>query len=106
MQETMSNQEIEFMEQELLPKHAQDIELQLYTTQERGWPQHNFTIDNLVTGIHHNKYTYTGSNYSEADVLDFIKNREIKLHGWWNNVSKYSFGKIRTGIMQERSPVG
>ena len=54
--------------------------LQFYTTQERGLSQDNFTIGNLVTGIHHNKYkyTYTDSYYSEADILDFMKNRKNK----------------------------
>ncbi len=36
VEETTINQEIESMEQEQLPKHAQDTELQFCTTQEDG----------------------------------------------------------------------
>ncbi len=50
------DKEIENMEHEILPREAKDIGLKFFTTINRGWPQDNFTIDDLINRIKHKKY--------------------------------------------------
>lgn len=99
--------EIKRMEEELFPTEAADIDLQFFTTEEKGWPQRNFSLDDLIKGIYQSKYKYTYADirYTEEDVLDFIKNGEIKLSKCWNSVGKDTYRKIRNGLLQERSPL-
>ncbi len=101
------NKVLEEMEEEILPKEAKEIGLQFYTTEEKGWPQKNFTIETLITGIQNNKFkfTYTDNKFTEEQVLNMIKGGEFLLRECWNQVEKDTFRKIRSGIIQERSPI-
>ena len=100
------DKEIESMESDILPKRARDIGLQFFTTEERGWPQGKFTLEDLTTGIYHNKYkfTFTDNNYSEENVLELIKNEDNLLKECWNTIEIDTFRKTRPGCIQERSP--
>ncbi len=94
------------MEENLLPKES-EIGLKFYTTQEKGCPQDNFTVDDLLQGIKHNKYKWTYDNviYTEEQILEGIKDGSIKLKDCWNNYDKDLFRKIRPCCKEERSPL-
>ncbi len=88
-------------------KTAKEVGLNLYTPQERGWPEKEFTVESLVTGLRKNtyKYTYDNKNYNEEEVLQMILTGNIKLRNCWHTVENDQFRKIRSGQLQERSPI-
>ncbi len=101
------NNEIEQMEEQLLPKKDKEIGLQVFTPESRGWPRKNFTLEELVRGFNNQtyKYTYTDSKYTEEQVMDMIRNGDITMHTCWNIVGSDAFRKIRSGLEKERSPL-
>ena len=105
--EVQIDRELEEMEQEIQPKDSKEIGLQIFTTDERGWPTENFTIDDLITGINHNiyKYTFTDNRFSEEQVMKLIKNSDMSLRSCWNMIGKDVFRKIRNGFLKDRSPI-
>jgi len=88
-------------------REAKEIGLQLYTIKERGWPKNNFSTEDLLNCIQHNtyKWTYININYTEDQVLQLIKKGSIKLKDCWNTIDKDAFRKIRSGLIQDRSPL-
>ncbi len=85
---------------------SKDIGLEFFTTKEKGWPA-NFSTEELVKGIQHNKYKfkYTCDKLSEEQVLRKTGRGEINLSNCWYSVEDDEFRKIRSGLIQERSPV-
>lgn len=104
---TAKDKEIQSMEEEILPKEASDIGLTIYTPKERGWPQERFTFEELINGINSNKYKYiyTDSRYTEEEVLNMIKHDRIMLKHCWTIAENDNFRKIRSGLLEERSPL-
>ena len=99
-------QELGDMEEELLTIKAKDIGLEIYTPEDKGWPE-NFTHQDLVNGLHNNrfKYTYKDERYKENEIIEMIAKGKIDLHHCWNIIGRDMFRKIRTGIDKERSPI-
>ncbi len=88
-------------------KTAKEVGLNLYTPQERGWPEKEFTVESLVTGLRKNTYKYTNDNknYNDEEVLQMILTGNVKLKNCWNTAENDQFRKITPGQLQERSPI-
>lgn len=87
-------------------RDAGELGLQFYTTKSRGWPQ-NFSCEELIKGIQSNKFkwTYTDKKYTEEQVLRKTQKGEINLSKCWFAVETDEYRKIRSGLVQERSPM-
>ncbi len=79
----------------------------MYTSQERGWPKETFTTGDLIRSLESRKYkwTYTDSKMTEEEVIRLIKNSDIELRGCWNVIEAGPFRKLRSGLVEERSPM-
>lgn len=99
--------EIGKLEQLIYPLEAKNIGLQFFTSRDRGWPERNFTVKDLIQGMRQNKFkwTYNESKFSEEKIMDMIIKEEIDLNNCWNIVEKDNFRKIRSGLQQDRSPL-
>ncbi len=98
---------LEEMERELLPTcEDKDVGLQLYVSEDRGWPDKYFTVPDLIKGISNNiyKWTYTKHSITEQEMFTILSENKLKLKQCWNTVEKSMFKKIRSGLQQERSP--
>jgi len=86
---------------------GKDIGLQIFTSQDKGWPTGNFTVTDLMHGIENKefKWTYGEQTISADDVLNMIKNSTVDLKGCWRVVDRGTFRKIRSGLAESRSPL-
>ncbi len=98
--------EISEAEKTETPMEAKDIDLHIYTSKETGWPKKNITAEDLVKGFQHNKYKYTyrDHKYTENQIINMIKNKEITLKECWYVKDNDVFRKIRTGNLADKSP--
>lgn len=105
MQELVSiDKELDAME-EILPNDSNELGLKFFTSNNKGWPN-NFTRDDLLNGITHNiyKWTYENTRYSEQ-ILQLTEKGEIALKGCLHTIDKDLYRKIRSGCIQDRSPL-
>lgn len=99
---------LEQMENEILDQYeGKDLGIQIYVSEEVGWPQGNFNERDLIMGINKNiyKWTYTTKEIEEDQIIRMIKERTINLRGCFTAVDKTFFRKIRNGLQAERSPL-
>ena len=99
--------DIQEMEEQVMPQHASELGLNFYTIKEKGWPQGTFTREDLLRGINKGQFKWTCSNNetNEREIIQLIKENKIVLNKCWNTVDKDVFRKIRCGIVMERSPL-
>ena len=50
------------------------------------------------------KWTYKNKNYQENEVLNSMKKDEINLTGCLKEIDDYQFNKIRSGLIQDKTP--
>ena len=100
-------QELKDMEEQILPVNAIDIGLVFYTTKKQGWPKLAFTREDLLKGIHtgYYKWTCTSRAYDERELFHRISNQGLVLESCWNVVESDIFRKIRSGFIENRSPI-
>ncbi len=85
---------------------AKDLGLEFYTSKETGWSE-NFSTEELVKGIYSNKYEYkfTNKRFTEEQVLKKTQRGEINISDSFSALENYEYRKIRSGLVQERSPI-
>ncbi len=100
------DEELENLEEQILPLLASDIGLTFYTSKDKGWPQEIFTRDILLKGVDKGIYKWTceSGTYTEIELLRRVKDKSIILDRCWSTVEGDVFRKIRSGITEERSP--
>ncbi len=94
-------------EKEFLPTcTANEFELNFYVSEERGWPKTRFTVTDLVNGINNKiyKWTYTNQSIPEHEMLKMIGDNKVRLKHCWKALEISEFRKLRSGLLQERSP--
>ncbi len=103
------NIEEELQEREdILPLQASDLGLIFYTTNEKGWPKETFTREDLLREFIGGQFKWTckTSTYSEREIFQLIRDKKIILDKCWCMVDSDVYRKIRSGITEERSPIG
>lgn len=119
METTMENQ---VQEQAVKPKHhrhlerrqrrslsritGKDIGLSIYTTKNRGWVETPMRKQALLKGIEDKiiKWTYTDPNIREKEIMEKLVFGQIDLTDCFQLTEEDNFRKIKTGLLEERSP--
>ena len=84
---------------------AKDLGLYFFTTTEKVWPP-KIPTEELLKGIKNQKYkwVYSNTEYDEQQILHKIEHGEISPTQCFFTVGPDEFRKIRSGLIQERSP--
>lgn len=113
--EETETEETEIMQQSILtqgkktyPVKGEDIGFMVYTKQSVGWPKKvEFTRLELVKGFKNKKYkyTYTKKDLTDNEIIKMIENRLLDIPArCFSIVDDSTFGKVRTGLMEEKTP--
>ena len=83
-----------------------DVGLQIITAKSMGWPEIPLKKQSLVGGIEDKtiKWTYTDPTYTEKDIEEKIVFGTVDLTDCFYLMDDDLFRKVKTGLIQERSP--
>lgn len=83
-----------------------DIGLKIYTTKTRGWVEVPMRKNSLLKGIEDKiiKWTYTDQNIKEKEIMEKFVFGQIDLTDCFHLTEEDTFRKIKTGLLEERSP--
>ena len=80
--------------------------MKFFSTKARGWPK-NYSTGKLIQNVRGNtvKWTYTNKAIDEEQVLQKTERGEMKMISCFFLVEDDEFRKIKSGLIQERSPL-
>lgn len=83
-----------------------DIGLKIYTTKSKGWPEVPLRKNSLLRGIEEKtiKWTYTDPRIKEKEIMEKFVFGLIDLTDCLYIMDDDLFRKIKTGLIEERSP--
>lgn len=83
-----------------------DIGLKIYTTRNKGWVEVPLRKNSLLKGIEDKiiKWTYTEPKIKEKEIMEKFVFGQIDLTDCFFLTEEDTFRKIKTGLLEERSP--
>lgn len=85
---------------------GRDVGLKIFTTKSKGWAEKPLRKNTLLKGIEDKiiKWTYTDPTIKEKDIMERFVFGQIDLSDCFHLVDEDVFRKIKTGLIEERSP--